>query len=171
MVYYSNNNSCEVRGMRKYLIGVIIGAILLFGAQTFADSLIGKKVDGVVKVTVDGSELETAAVVIEGVSYAPLRAVAESLQLEVEYSDGVVMLSRQDKEDSNLQEQIKDEIRREIEAVEKEKEIEKIQNAIRGLEEQLRNPEEYGLYTEESKDIVRQIIEKHQNRLRELQNN
>lgn len=157
--------------MRKYLIGVIIGAILLFGAQTFADSLIGKKVDGVVKVTVDGSELETAAVVIEGVSYAPLRAVAESLQLEVEYSDGVVILSRQDKEDSNLQEQIKDEIRREIEAVEKEKEIEKIQNAIRGLEEQLRNPEEYGLYTEESKDIVRQIIEKHQNRLRELQNN
>ena len=157
--------------MRKYLIGVIIGSILLFGAQTFADSLIGKKVDGVVKVTVDGSELETAAVVIEGVSYAPLRAVAESLQLEVEYSDGVVILSRQDKEDSNLQEQIKDEIRREIEAVEKEKEIEKIQNAIRGLEEQLRNPEAYGLYTEESKDIVRQIIEKHQNRLRELQNN
>ena len=54
--------------MRKYLIGVIIGSILLFGAQTFADSLIGKKVDGMVKVTVDGSELETAAVVIEGVS-------------------------------------------------------------------------------------------------------
>lgn len=157
--------------MRKYLIGVIIGAMLMFGAQTFADSLIGKKVDGVVKVIVDGSELETAAVVIEGVSYAPLRAVGESLQLEVEYSDGVVILSRQDKEDSNLQEQIKNEIRREIEAIEKEKEIEKIQNAIRGLEEQLRNPEVYGLYTEESKDIVRQIIEKHQNRLRELQNN
>lgn len=74
--------------MKKYLIGFVAGAIVATAATAFADdiqSLIGREVQGEFKVTVQGKELEQKALVIDGTSYAPVRAIGEAVGNIVEF--------------------------------------------------------------------------------------
>ncbi|MEK4141156.1 hypothetical protein NST48_09390 [Paenibacillus sp. FSL M7-0547] len=65
--------------MKKFISGVIVGALMFAGASVFADSssLIGKKVQGLFSIEQSGSKIADA-VIIDGSAYAPIRAVAEA---------------------------------------------------------------------------------------------
>ncbi|MEC0169710.1 hypothetical protein [Paenibacillus graminis] len=65
--------------MKKFVSGVIVGALLFGGASVFAESvsLIGKKVSGVYTIEKNGKKV-AEAVIINGSAYAPVRAVAEA---------------------------------------------------------------------------------------------
>lgn len=67
-------------------IGILIGAAITVSATAAAEelqSLVGKKIDGEFTVTLNGKELAVKAGTIEGTSYLPVRAVSESLGLDV----------------------------------------------------------------------------------------
>ncbi|WP_313636734.1 hypothetical protein [Paenibacillus sp.] len=65
--------------MKKFISGIIVGALLFTGASVFADSasLIGQKVQGIFVIEKSGTKV-AEAVVINGTAYAPVRAVSEA---------------------------------------------------------------------------------------------
>lgn len=65
--------------MKKFISGVIVGALLFSGVSVFADSagLIGKKVQGVFTLEKAGKKVSDA-VIIDGTAYAPVRAVSQA---------------------------------------------------------------------------------------------
>ncbi|OMD19219.1 hypothetical protein BJP48_11975 [Paenibacillus odorifer] len=73
--------------MKKVITGAIAGALLLTSVSVFADSasLVGKKVQGLFTVEQNGTKIADA-VIIDGVAYAPVRAVSQAagVQLTVE---------------------------------------------------------------------------------------
>lgn len=70
---------------RKILLLAII-AILLLSSQAFADSLskVGNKITAESPVYFNGKQLNDA-IITDGTSYAPLRAIAEELGIDVKY--------------------------------------------------------------------------------------
>jgi hypothetical protein len=90
------NHATEVI-MKRYLIGFIVGAIVASSTTAFADdikSLIGKQVEGEVPVIVDGKEIAKSAVIIDGSSYAPVRAIGEALGRNVGFKDSKVIVEK-----------------------------------------------------------------------------
>jgi hypothetical protein len=75
--------------MKKFIIGVLVGISITAAGSAYADdivqSVVGKSVDGQLPVKISGKELSTQAIVVEGTSYLPVRAVGESLNMEVKY--------------------------------------------------------------------------------------
>lgn len=65
--------------MKKFVSGIIVGALLFSSVSAFADSvgIIGKKVTGTYTVIKDGKKIAEAAI-INGSAYAPVRAVSEA---------------------------------------------------------------------------------------------
>lgn len=63
--------------MKKFISGIIVGALLFGGASAFADStgLIGQKVQGLFSIEKGGKKIADA-VIIKGSAYAPVKAVA-----------------------------------------------------------------------------------------------
>jgi hypothetical protein len=81
-------NMSEVMDMKKFILGVIVGIAVATTSSVYADeikSVIGKSIDGELPVKIAGKELDTQAIVVEGTSYLPVRAVGESLNMEVTY--------------------------------------------------------------------------------------
>lgn len=78
------------------MIGLIVGVVLTFTSSIYAEDLaklVGKQVDGEFPVVLDGRELKNKAPAIEGTSYAPVREIAETLGLGVDFKDGTVLLT------------------------------------------------------------------------------
>ncbi|WP_010276361.1 hypothetical protein [Paenibacillus senegalensis] len=74
--------------MKKMIVGGLIGAALTVGVSAHAEVtnlMIGKVVDGVFPVKLNGQTLHTEAIVIEGTSYLPVRAFSETLGMEVRF--------------------------------------------------------------------------------------
>ena len=75
--------------MKKILI-TLLSAVFVFAISpvVFAEveSMIGKKVQGQFPVKVNGELLETQAIVIDGTSYLPVRAIGEALGKEIKFS-------------------------------------------------------------------------------------
>lgn len=65
--------------MKKFVSGVIVGALLFGGASVFADSvsLIGQKVQGLFTVEKGGAKVADA-IIINGSAYVPVRALSEA---------------------------------------------------------------------------------------------
>jgi len=79
--------------MRKYLIGAIAGAALMFGIQTGASGVLtGTKVAGEKTVNYNGKSIGQAAI-INNTSYLPVRAVSNSLGLQIDLSGGAINLT------------------------------------------------------------------------------
>lgn len=166
--------------MRKYLIGFVVGLLVFVGTTALADEIsnVGKKIEVEVPVVLNGEELLVKAVAFEGTSYLPVRAVAESLGLEVDYKDGVIYL-----EGGSVQ-NVAEEVKRILRIEEIEKEIAQYEEAIKNLKDQIEMTREMysgSDYWEEvaenqietTNKIIenhRQNIEKLQQELRELQN-
>ncbi|MDK8182125.1 hypothetical protein [Paenibacillus sp. UMB4589-SE434] len=81
--------------MKKIIIGSLCFIILIAGSAAYAagESLVGKKVTRTVEVIVNGQKTNAEAVVIDGVTYAPVRAVGEITGSTVKYEGGVVTLN------------------------------------------------------------------------------
>lgn len=74
--------------MRKYLIGIFIGVALTISSSAFATdviTLIGQKIQGELPVKINGVELEKPAIVINGTSYLPNRAIADALGMDIKF--------------------------------------------------------------------------------------
>lgn len=89
-----------MKSLRGYVIGAIIGGLLVFSGQALAEttSLIGKKVQAENTVIVDGKELPVKAVNIGGTTFAPVRSFAEALGSGVDFKDNTVILSQKEGE-------------------------------------------------------------------------
>lgn len=90
--------------MRKYLIGFIVGVVLMLGTSVFAEevkdvtkNLIGRVIQGQFDVTVDGTKLTNPVIVIDGTSFAPVREFGESIGYEVLFdTEGGVILNKKE---------------------------------------------------------------------------
>lgn len=74
--------------MRKYLIGFIVGAIVSVAGTAYADDIknvIGLTVQGSFPVKVNGVKAGNDAVIIDGSSYLPVRAMGEALNMDVSF--------------------------------------------------------------------------------------
>jgi vacuolar-type H+-ATPase subunit I/STV1 len=74
--------------MKKMIFGIFIGLILAFPLGAHAEeivSMIGKQVQGTFPVKLHDKDLSDQAIVIDGTSYLPVRAIAEKLGLKVDF--------------------------------------------------------------------------------------
>ncbi|MBJ6364137.1 hypothetical protein ACFOQM_23225 [Paenibacillus sp. GCM10012307] len=79
--------------MKKFVVGVVVGAALTLSVTAAADSIsfVGKKVTSQTEVYLDGKLFDSAPV-IDGTSLAPLRKAYETAGYKVTYKDGKVYL-------------------------------------------------------------------------------
>lgn len=73
--------------MKKYIIGALVGALLMFSVQVAADSWTGKEVQGTFPVYVDGKALDIPAIVVDGNSFLPVRKIGESVNYKVDFDE------------------------------------------------------------------------------------
>lgn len=80
--------------LKKFISGVIVGLFLFAGASAFADSasLMGQKVQGLFSVEKDGVKVADA-VVINGSTYAPIRAVSEATGTDLSVEGKKIIIS------------------------------------------------------------------------------
>jgi len=85
--------------MRKVIACAVFLAIILTTAVALGEGvdMIGKPVEGTFPIWLHGNKLDKDVIVIEGVSYAPVRVIGESLGLDVEFKDQQVFLNRKEK--------------------------------------------------------------------------
>jgi hypothetical protein len=77
--------------MKKYFygfIGILIGFLLSLTISAHAEviSMIGKVIQGEFPIKVNGSSLDNKAFVVDGTSYLPVRAIAESVGMDVYFN-------------------------------------------------------------------------------------
>lgn len=74
--------------MRKYIIGVLFGIALTLGVSAHAEvvSLVGRAIEGTFPVKISGKQLDQGAIVIDGTSYLPVRAIGEALNMDVSFN-------------------------------------------------------------------------------------
>ncbi|NQX45093.1 hypothetical protein HQN87_07095 [Paenibacillus tritici] len=80
--------------MKKIAAGFIAGAILMVGAQALGASatLVGKAIQAEYIVKVYGKKLADSAIVIDGKSYAPVRAIGELAGFQVTVAGKTISL-------------------------------------------------------------------------------
>lgn len=78
--------------MKKYFfvaVGILIGLSLSLVITTNAadvKSVIGKAIQGEFPIKLDGKQLDKKAIVIEGTSYLPVRALSEALNMDITFN-------------------------------------------------------------------------------------
>jgi hypothetical protein len=87
--------------MKKFMVSFLIFATMIGTIVANADSvsLIGKKVQSEAVVNLDGVSAGSA-IIIDGVSYAPVRVIAEASNLTVGYKKGVITLTSNESENT-----------------------------------------------------------------------
>ncbi|AZS17381.1 hypothetical protein [Paenibacillus lutimineralis] len=85
--------------MKKIVYSAIVGALLLGSltavASAATNSLIGKKVQNVIGVTVNGKSVKDA-VIIDGTTYAPVRSFSEAAGYSLTIEGGTVKMASSD---------------------------------------------------------------------------
>lgn len=79
--------------MKKRILGVVVTALLLGSSIGYAasSSLIGAKVTGIFTIEQDGNKIADA-VVINGSTYAPVRAISEATNTELKVEGKTIMV-------------------------------------------------------------------------------
>lgn len=80
--------------MKKYVASFLAGAVFVLSASAFADdikSLVGKKIQGEAVVELNGQALDTA-IIVDGKSYAPVRAIGEAAGYDVSMQNKKIIL-------------------------------------------------------------------------------
>ncbi|WNS44219.1 hypothetical protein [Paenibacillus sp. MMS20-IR301] len=80
--------------MKKIAAGLVAGALLLAGTQVLgaSSSLVGKAIQAEFTVNVYGKKLADPAIVIDGKSYAPVRAIGEIAGFKVSVDGKTISL-------------------------------------------------------------------------------
>ncbi|MEC0231184.1 hypothetical protein [Paenibacillus alba] len=74
--------------MKKIILGILIGVSITAAGSAYADDIknvIGLKVEGSFPVKVNGVKTTNDAVIIDGSSYLPVRAMGEALNMDVKF--------------------------------------------------------------------------------------
>jgi len=87
--------------MRKYIVGGLAGAALMFSVTAFADgnSIIGKVIQGEYSVKVikvanpAGETLSTKSIAVDGTTYVPLRVAADTFGYDADFANKMVILT------------------------------------------------------------------------------
>lgn len=84
--------------MKKIAAGFLAGAILMVSAQALGatSTLVGKKIQAEYTVNVYGKKLVDPAIIIDGKSYAPVRAIGELAGYKVSISGKNISLDEKD---------------------------------------------------------------------------
>jgi hypothetical protein len=125
--------------MRKYLIGIIIGIALSLTATTYAEdikSMIGQKIQGEFPVKINGTELEKHAIVIDGTSYLPNRAIADALDMDIKF-DADLGIELNKKENPTIMEPQQETILTPSQSSNPGYELEKTNGSIKGFNQLL----------------------------------
>lgn len=78
--------------MKKFIFGFVVGALLFGSVSAFAASgIIGEKVQGLLNVEKKGNKIADA-VVVNGIAYAPVRALSESLGADLKVEGKKIVL-------------------------------------------------------------------------------
>jgi len=82
--------------MRKYVIGIIIGALLMSSGQAIAGtaSKVGRKVQAEYVIKVDGVVLDAKALAIDGQTTTPNRALGEAVGYDVAFKNKEVIFTK-----------------------------------------------------------------------------
>lgn len=82
--------------MKKYVIGILIGAALATSGQALADTVsnVGKKIQAEYTVEVNGEPVSVKAIAINGVTYTPNRALAAATGYDIQFKDKVVSFTQ-----------------------------------------------------------------------------
>lgn len=83
--------------MKKYIIGGLVFFLsFAVGAHAEVISMIGKTVDNVYALTINGQKMEYDAVLIDGTTYAPVRMLGEATGHIVKFDDttGVKLIKK-----------------------------------------------------------------------------
>lgn len=78
--------------MKKFVVGLIIGAVAMYAGQAGAAQFIGSKVAGTKDVTLNGVTIGQAAI-INNSSYVPVRSLANGLGLNIDLEGGKINLA------------------------------------------------------------------------------
>ncbi len=72
--------------MKKYVIGFVIGALLMFSGQALANTVsrVGLKVGSEATVILNGNQLPDA-IIVDSKSYAPVKDIADAFGADVKY--------------------------------------------------------------------------------------
>jgi hypothetical protein len=82
--------------MKKFLAGTLFGCILVFGITGYADSLVGKQVDTVFPLIINGDQSSKNVISIEGTSYLPVRSAGEMFGYDVNFTNETVYLDKKE---------------------------------------------------------------------------
>ncbi|MHA6530615.1 hypothetical protein [Paenibacillus sp. BAC0078] len=90
--------------MKKLAAGFLAGAVLMVSTQAIGASvsLVGKKIQAEYTVKVYGKNLAVPAIVIDGKSYAPVRAIGELAGFKVTLSDKTISFDEKTGKSSSL---------------------------------------------------------------------
>lgn len=80
--------------MKKFILGFIIGSLIFTTIPVLAVTMLGKAVDTIYPVIIDGERVSKDAIVIEGTSYLPVRVVAETVGYNVYFKGGEILLNK-----------------------------------------------------------------------------
>ena len=81
--------------MKRFVSGLLIGFLLAIPTYAIAEqtSMIGKTIESEYPVIIDGKVLEVPAIVVDGRSFAPVRAIGEAVGLDVSFENQTITLT------------------------------------------------------------------------------
>jgi len=82
--------------MRNFALGFVVAALLFcaFPVYGAVSSLVGKEIDGEYAVVVNGVELQEKAIVVDGKSFTPNRAIGDAVGYDVSFQNGKIFFTR-----------------------------------------------------------------------------
>lgn len=166
--------------MKKFISGIIVGALLFTGASAFADSisLVGQKVlvQGLFSIEKNGKKVDDA-IIINSTAYAPVRSVSEATGATLTLEGKKIIMSDTvvgDAQSSNKKVDAANELRTQREKVVAE--ISKLEANIKDLEtnaipmfeaqaKELANNGTLGAMAQKTADEYKQVVVKQKDEL------
>lgn len=78
--------------MKKFITGFIAGALMFSAIPVFANSLIGSRVEGLYSIQKNDKKIADA-IVVNGSTYAPVRAIANATGVNIAVEGKVIILN------------------------------------------------------------------------------
>ncbi|MNO44243.1 hypothetical protein D3C76_344800 [compost metagenome] len=164
--------------MKKFIAGIVVGALLFGAVPAFAaqvKSLVGQKVTAEYTVTVNGKTLEDKGVVVNGRTNAPVRAISDALGADL-LVEGKSIVITTDGAGTPVPSDLDSDSSNDISVVKQDREkvaseITKHENAIKTYEEKYIPSDERAIKAEileTEKEKRRNVLEQHKAELETL---
>jgi len=88
--------------MKKFISGLVIGLMISTSLIAFANTtnIIGKQIQGIFPLIINGQKCDKDVIVIDGTSYLPVRKASEIFGYKVDFKNNEVILSNQNESSS-----------------------------------------------------------------------